>query len=398
LWSTHLISFLCSYCREKAIDAEANALEVYKRHVPLVLSTFKDEIPLGLTESLMLANTVDWEKKRPITYLTGKQIWNSIWQPLQRYIGNVMLKFWMEVRPVTKNGVVRSGVENWEPVLLELRIKLFNFEKNSNCLLEENIDTDKQSEAEDDGEKDQVIQSNQSKKSAKKSKKSSPNNTPKTSATSTPTPSAEGALETSGISTIAANNDLDNTGDVQKESESSKRGPKSREPGKMIPFDPNWFPLAWVAFREFGPLGENPYEKWISQVTPKDTPIDVDADGNLVIIPDSVQKETNDQSLGRQAQRKKARDEMRRHPKNKKTVSLDSDGEEDVSQLNSILSEFSTIRKNLTQSDSIQDYEATTRRSQLKMDLIAKMNMTEEEKQIEYQKIWDSLEKKPESS
>ena len=50
---------------------------------------------------------------------------------------NKMLVKWMEVRPMTKNGAIKSGVENFEPVLLDLRKKLFDLEKNSIPLIQE---------------------------------------------------------------------------------------------------------------------------------------------------------------------------------------------------------------------------------------------------------------------
>ncbi len=42
----------------------------------------------------------------------------------------------------------------------------------------------------------------------------------------------------------------------------AKRGRKKREPGVRIPFDPNWFPVEWMAFVVHGAASETPCRQW----------------------------------------------------------------------------------------------------------------------------------------
>ena len=94
-----------------------------------ILTDHALEIPDGLTKHFMLRKSFDGKSSQ--TLLTGRQIWETLWTSMNCYITNVMLVKWMEVRPMTKDGKVKSGVENFEPALLDLRKKLFDLEKNS---------------------------------------------------------------------------------------------------------------------------------------------------------------------------------------------------------------------------------------------------------------------------
>ena len=126
------IFYLNRIDREKSIDKFAYAYDAYERHVGIILSMHEDEIPVGLTKEIMMQKSLSSQ-----SILTGKQIWETIWETMNTYVTNKMLVKWMEVRPMTKNGAIKSGVENFEPVLLDLRKKLFDLEKNSIPLIQE---------------------------------------------------------------------------------------------------------------------------------------------------------------------------------------------------------------------------------------------------------------------
>lgn len=161
-------------------------LDCYGRHVNIILERHEDEIPFGLTKDIMMRKTVDSTVK-----LTGQNIWETIWEKMNNYVVNKMLVIWMEVQPVNKSGKLKSGTENYEPSLFELRKKLFDIDKNMlfQTKEDEKMDVD--------------------------------------------------------VTVVSANTQVD----VEKK----KRGRKASVPGGKADFDPEWFPLEWLALRILDP-------------------------------------------------------------------------------------------------------------------------------------------------
>jgi hypothetical protein len=125
-----MISFYCYVViREGKFDKEAYALEAYQRQALIILEKYKNETPIGLTKGIIMMKSYNKEKRSPS--VTGKIIWETMWEPLSIYVKNVMLVTWIEVRPTTKSSKIKSGVENFEPALLKFRKKLWDLDKNS---------------------------------------------------------------------------------------------------------------------------------------------------------------------------------------------------------------------------------------------------------------------------
>ena len=103
---------------------------------------------------------------------------------------------------------------------------------------------------------------------------------------------------------------------------------------------------------------------------------------------DAEDETTPRHDLGRNAQRKKRREEKRSDPRNVPSISKKTPAKEksDNDHMDSVLSELSSVR------DGIND-DTQIRKAELKMRLIEKLNKAEEEKQNMYQQIYDDLNK-----
>jgi hypothetical protein len=114
--------------RQKTSNQEkfAYAFEAYKRHAEILIERFKDEIPFGMTAAILCQPTLD----KIGTALTGKQIWESIWESLNAYIVNTMIPTWLKVGPFNANGEVKSGVQDLDEYYLKLRQSLFDLQVN----------------------------------------------------------------------------------------------------------------------------------------------------------------------------------------------------------------------------------------------------------------------------
>jgi len=221
-------------------------LDCYSRHVSKILD-------FGLTKDIMMRKTVDSSAK-----LTGQNIRETIWEKMNNGVVNKMLVIWMEVQPFNKSGKLKSGTENYEPSLFELRKKLFDIDKK---LLFQ-------------GKEDEKV----------------------------------GPMDVNAT-VVSAN--------TQVNVEKKKRGRKASVPGGKADFDPEWFPLEWLAFKHFGPLSQTPYEPWISVATGRARDKPIETHNEEEAGDDDAEDETTPRhDLGRNAQRKKRREEKRSDPRN----------------------------------------------------------------------------------
>ena len=191
----------------------------------------------------------------------------------------------------------------------------------------------------------------------------------------------------------ASDGNHDMTTSAAKDSK-SKRGRKSTTPGKKFEFQSDWFPVEWLAFRHYGPFSEQPYEPWSILVSSSSKPIELKDDSELSEAESESERKPSGQ-LGRSAQRKKRRDELRSDPRYKSgrnVVTIDSaDSEKEDAQLGELLSEMSSIRTGIMDNQSVARDANNIRKSELKMNLIARMGLTETEQQALYKSIYDSL-------
>ena len=256
---------------------------------------------------------------------------------------------------MTKDGKVKSGVENFEPALLDLRKKLFDLEKNSIPLIIESSPN-------------QEIHANNSIGVLFEDVRKPP------------------AIDEA--TNLAVMDDTSKPNDIGS---SKKKGRKATVRGTRIEFDSTWFPFEWLAFRQFGPLSETPYEAWSVLVSStRDKPIEVQDDPiNESDSGDDVVKR-RDTSLGRSTQRKKRRKEKRNQTVIKSVGTIEVDEEDDY-PVSAVLSEISSFRTDLVQSEAAQREASSAKIAELKMNLIDRMTVSVEEKQKMYKSLYDSL-------
>jgi hypothetical protein len=131
----HLIPYdLYNLCREGNQDKFSYMFTAYQDHVDRILESenYQAEFPTGLNKELMMRRTINGHD-----VLDGKSLWETNWETSKTYIKNIMLVIWLKIEPTTKKGVIRSGVENFEPALKELRKALFDTQYNSIALIQE---------------------------------------------------------------------------------------------------------------------------------------------------------------------------------------------------------------------------------------------------------------------
>lgn len=134
------------------MDKFSHMFEAYKRHAEIIIKDHETEIPQGLNFDTMMKKSLSSSLN-----VDGRVLWKSVWESTNAYIKNTMLVKWKEVRPATKAGRILSGVQNFEPSLLRLRMILFDMEKNSIPVVIEGISTkssDTKDHDDDDGEDD----------------------------------------------------------------------------------------------------------------------------------------------------------------------------------------------------------------------------------------------------
>lgn len=379
LSSLALTCFINDFIRESNLDKYRYAIEAYQRHIPIILNENLSVIPNGLTKEMMMKKSFNSEKN-----LTGKQIWETNWMSLNSYVTNKMLPIWLEVRPVTKDGKVRSGVENFEPALLQLRKRLFDLEKNSIQLITE------------DSQVQETPVGNIPTLSSATTTSTASHTTTATSSIATITKIPALSIARTVISSISPHNStaistIDNTIDNPNptsttantgEEIQAKKGRKPKEVGIRVPFENNWFPVEWLAFIKYGPISSNPYEGWNVLIAQKNS------DDTIAMLssPDDSVVDDKTPDSGRAMQRKKRLDMIRSDPRqNKKPVRDDVDQvEENDQQLSTVLTELSMIRHDM---DAFQAEDIKYRKADLRMRLIEKMNLSEEEKKLNTRKF-----------
>jgi hypothetical protein len=107
------------------IDKKAYCLEAYKRYAEEIVITFKGLIPVELTAERLCCESFNSSNK-----LTGKQIWETIWDDTQKNISNIFFPIFWKTFPQG----IPSG-KQIDDVALEFRKKLFDNEKNKLFLL-----------------------------------------------------------------------------------------------------------------------------------------------------------------------------------------------------------------------------------------------------------------------
>ena len=94
--------------------------------------------------------------------------------------------------------------------------------------------------------------------------------------------------------------------------------------------------------------------------------------------------------MGRSTQRKKRREEKRNQTVIKSVGTIEVDEEDDY-PVSAVLSEISSFRTDLVQSEAAQREASSAKIAELKMNLIDRMTVSVEEKQKMYKSLYDSL-------
>lgn len=136
--------------REKSSnqDKYAYAQRVYQQHASIIVSEFKNLIPVGLDANILCQAKL----KQVNSQLTGKQIWETIWDSINSSMVNIIIPTWLQVGPYNSDGTVKSGVQNMEEYYLKLRVALFNQQKNSINLIKEKLNGDSAGDLEEEDE------------------------------------------------------------------------------------------------------------------------------------------------------------------------------------------------------------------------------------------------------
>ena len=216
LWQRLCAAYVCIDTFMSEFNGETSrngkleyAEKTYQEYAARIVQDCSHVIPGGMTADVLCQQTLSKHGSR----LTGRQIWDTIWDTMNRYIVQKMLPTWKTVQqgndslPIEEDlwFLGNSPLDLLErgPKLLELRKRLFDQEFNS--------------------------------------------------------------LSTSPKENEQKN---ENDGDIENDDErQSKRIKLTSEGGgsgssKKKEFDIFWFPVEWLAFIAFGPLANKPFFQW----------------------------------------------------------------------------------------------------------------------------------------
>jgi hypothetical protein len=188
-------------------------------------------MPERLTVDILCQDVLNDSQSR----LTGKQIWETIWDTTTQRIKNLFLPNWYKLVPL--NGQLSSGFQNHDPALLAFRKVIYDIDINQQFL------------------------------------KNNPKPTTNFAAPTSPvtssliTSSSLVASPTTAVVTSMAANFTDvieiETSMTTIITESKKKSGRPQSSTLTYKeFDPNWFPLEWMAFVALGPISKAPCHIW----------------------------------------------------------------------------------------------------------------------------------------
>lgn len=200
-----------------------------------------------------------------------------------------------------------------------------------------------------------------------------------------------------------------------------KKGRKKRERGVRIDFDPNWFPMEWLAFIELGPLSATPHPQWALFKFYSQGP----SIGNDVDLISQGQHESRREYNKKRREEKRQEEEMfsptgssvsglsaspwvedtsvangsvTSQPVMKKALKPAAAGSDTNVLIRELVKELQTTNATSKENATIAREQLNADRdhvsilkTQAKISLLDKMNVSEEDKQKYFQQMFDSL-------